>query len=76
MKSLSRTLPAVHVTLAVNLTKPEEQIHQGIPDDLRERIRSISRKDEVTVVLDGNWRQREKPGGMELRRRITPRPSS
>ena len=59
LKSLTRTLPAIHVTVAVNLTRTEERIYQGRPGELQQRIRSISPKDEVTVVLDGNWRLRE-----------------
>jgi 16S rRNA (cytidine1402-2'-O)-methyltransferase len=46
-------LPDRTVTLAVNMTKTDEQLYQGKTGDLLKRARSLPKDSEVTLLLSG-----------------------
>ena len=55
---VGRMLPDRMVTLAVNMTKPDERRYQGFATDLLDDARLISNDSEVTVILSGGQQKR------------------
>jgi 16S rRNA (cytidine1402-2'-O)-methyltransferase len=53
LKSLDRMLPDRTVTLAVNMTRADERVHQGDARTLLEQARGIPKDSDVTLVLSG-----------------------
>jgi 16S rRNA (cytidine1402-2'-O)-methyltransferase len=53
LERIRRILPDRTVTLAVNMTKEDEQLYQGKAGDLLEQALSFSKDAEVTLVLSG-----------------------
>src|SRR5262245_12833624 len=53
LKSLARVVPDRSVTLAVNMTKADEEIYRGCGRTLLKQVRSIPSGSDVTVVLSG-----------------------
>jgi 16S rRNA (cytidine1402-2'-O)-methyltransferase len=53
LERLERLLPDRIVTLAVNMTKADERVHQGQASTLLEQFRSFPQDSEVTLVLSG-----------------------
>jgi 16S rRNA (cytidine1402-2'-O)-methyltransferase len=51
LERIARILPNRLATLAVNMTKSGEEVHQGKPRRLLERARSLPKDSEVTLVL-------------------------
>jgi 16S rRNA (cytidine1402-2'-O)-methyltransferase len=53
LERLERILPDRMATLAVNMTKADERVHQGTAASLLEQFRSFPHESEVTLVLAG-----------------------
>lgn len=53
LERIRRILPRRTVTLAINMTKADEQLYQGKASDLLEQASSLSKDSEVTLVLSG-----------------------
>jgi 16S rRNA (cytidine1402-2'-O)-methyltransferase len=56
--AIRRILPNRTVTLAMNMTKPNEQVHQGNAGALLNQVRSFPRDSDVTLVLSGARKRR------------------
>jgi len=53
IRSLIQILPKRQVTIAIDLTKPGELVHQDLPSALLKQASLIPKKSEVTVVIEG-----------------------
>jgi 16S rRNA C1402 (ribose-2'-O) methylase RsmI len=50
---MRRILPDRKLTLALDMTKDDERVHQGDARALLQQVRSFSKDSEVTLVLSG-----------------------
>lgn len=53
LRILMRILPRRRVTIAIDLTKPGELVHQGLPATLLKQASLIPQGSEVTLVIEG-----------------------
>jgi len=53
LERMRRILPDRKLTLAVDMTKADERVHQGDAGTLLQQVRSFSKDSEVTLVLSG-----------------------
>lgn len=60
MEVLAQTLPTRNVTLAIDLTGPEEALLQGRPGRLLTEISSLRQDAKITLVLEGGKKQKRK----------------
>jgi 16S rRNA (cytidine1402-2'-O)-methyltransferase len=58
LERIDRVLADRTVTLAVNMTKPDERVYRGRPNVLLRQLRSLATDSEVTLVLSGARRAR------------------
>lgn len=59
LERMRRIMPGRTVTLAVNMTHPDERVCQGNPSSLLEHVSSLSKDSEVTLVLTGVKKRRK-----------------
>jgi 16S rRNA C1402 (ribose-2'-O) methylase RsmI len=50
---MRRILPDRKLTLALDMTKDDERVHQGDARALLQQVHSFSKNSEVTLVLSG-----------------------
>lgn len=53
LERIRRILPRRTVTLVMNMTKPDEQLHQGTAGALLQQTRFFPKDSEITLVLSG-----------------------
>jgi 16S rRNA (cytidine1402-2'-O)-methyltransferase len=58
---IGRILPRRTVTLAVNMTKTDEQLYQGKASHLLKRAASLPKDSEVTLLLSGARKGKRTP---------------
>jgi 16S rRNA (cytidine1402-2'-O)-methyltransferase len=54
LERMRRILPDRQLTLAVDMTKADERVHQGDAGALLQQVHSFSKDSEVTLVLSGS----------------------
>jgi 16S rRNA C1402 (ribose-2'-O) methylase RsmI len=59
LKRMRRLLPDRKLTLAVDMTKADERVHQGDAGALLQHVHSFSKDSEVTLVLSGARKRRK-----------------
>lgn len=73
LRSLLRVLPGRQVTIAIDMTKTSERLYQGTPASLLKQIRSLPKRTEVTVVVEGKVRNGFAAKRKRSKREIIPR---
>lgn len=53
LKILAQILPTRQITIAMDLTTPEETVFRGMPGELRNQIGAVSNDSAVTIVIEG-----------------------
>jgi 16S rRNA (cytidine1402-2'-O)-methyltransferase len=59
LRRISHILPERRITLAVNMTTPDERVYQGVASDLLARAQDVPQDAEVTLVLSGAEKKRK-----------------
>jgi 16S rRNA (cytidine1402-2'-O)-methyltransferase len=59
LRRISRILPERRITLAVNMTTPDERLYQGAASALLAHAQDLSQDSEVTLVLSGARKKRK-----------------